>query len=250
MNLVRPLRFESPPHLPPPSVAPILEYYDPETKRVASEYQLEAPKDDRGVVKIVETVKLAMSLADPDYVWPREEPKPDEHHFVWERDWYHPRHFSGNRIPRDYRNIPFHMGYLPRQLHDFIHATIAPPPVPDFEVMRYRTESYRVALELFKASALAVKVHRKPETLKGIERLDDGQLSITDDILRDILVNMTSRVQNRKQLVLPSNEFIDAEMIDNKPLPRIARELGRIAAPSAINMMPVVYGRRQLRMAA
>lgn len=250
MDLVRSLRYDSPPHLPPPTIAPILEYYDPDIKRVIPERQLEAPVDDRGVVKIFDTVKLAMGLADPEYTWPREEPRPDEHHFVWERDWYHPRHFGGSRIPRDYRNIPFHMGYLPRQLHDFIHATIAPPPVPDFEVMRYRTESHRVALELFKACSLAVRVHRKPETLHGIERLETGELSITDEILREVLVSMTSRVVHRKELILPENEFIDETVVNERSLSEVARSLGKVAALSAVNMMPVVYGNKAIRTAA
>lgn len=232
-------------HLPPVSAAPILEYFDPQTLRLADEALLPAPIDDRGVVQICDTVKKAMSLVDPDYVWERDEPEPDVHHFVWERDWYHPRHFAGSRIPRDYRNIPFHMGYLPRQLHNFIHVTIAPPPQPDFEVMRYRAESYLVARELFKASSLAVKVHRKPEVLGGIERLDDGQLSITDEILKEALASITSRVLTKRQMVLPSNEFIDAEDIDKWSINSIARELGRIAAPRAVNMMPIVYGKRK-----
>lgn len=242
MNLVRQLRYESPPHLPPPCRAPILENYDIETRRVAAAHQLSAPIDERGIVDIYKTVETAMQLVDPEYVWPRDEPRPDIHHFVWERDSYHPRHFDGSRIPRDYREIPFHKGYLPRQLHDFIHATIAPPPVPEFEVMRRRTEAYESAKALFLAARLAISVNRKPYILKGVERSETGELLLEHDILMSILERMRDEFANRKGRVTPDNEFIADVDLSEAPMETVARHLGRIAAHDGVNLFPLVYG--------
>ena len=234
-------------HLPPLSAAPILEFYDPSTRRLVPEKQIKAPTDDRGVVDIFETINQTMELVDPEYIWPKENPKPDVHHFVWERDSYHPRHFGGSQVPRAYRAIPFHMGYLPRQPHNFLHAVAAPPDVPEFEVMQYRTQSFRVAMQLFKACSLAVRVHRKPESLHGIERLDSGGLSVNDDVLKEVMLGISNRVTYQSKLIIPENEFIQFEDIEQRSLAEIAKSLGRVAGLNAVNLMPVIYGSQRSR---
>lgn len=69
MRRMGPLRFAHPPHLPPPSVAPIIEFYDVNLARLPDEYRLEAPVDDRGIVDLLRTVDLALELVDPSYQW-------------------------------------------------------------------------------------------------------------------------------------------------------------------------------------
>lgn len=253
MPLMGPLRFEHPPHLPPPSVAPILEHYDPEIKRVDKEHRVEAPIDDRGVVDIFRTVELALSLVDDEYIWPRDEPEPDIHHFVWERDWYHPRHFGGSMIPRDYRDkISFHKGYLPRQLHDFIHATVNPPPVPDFSVMETRVRDYEMALDLFESARGAVTARRKPGKIAGVPTsARSGRVLLDEEILMQIMINFQGYFENSRATMLPGNEFILEPNIIEQPAEIVAQHLGRIAGHNAVNLMPMVYGkRRRARTAA
>lgn len=252
MRLVGPLRYERPPHLPPPSAAPILEHYDVESKRVAPEYLLEPPIDDRGVVNIFATVELALSLVDSDYIWSRDDPEPDVHHFVWERDWYHPRHYGGSTIPRDYRDkISFHKGYMPRTLHDFIHATIAAPKVPDFSVMEARVRDYEVALELFESARGAVTAMRKPGKIAGVPTSPDtGKVLLNDEILFEIMTNFHQYFENSRANVFPGNEFIESPEIIMKSPEVVARHLGKVAAHSAVNFMPIIYGRKKrLRVA-
>jgi hypothetical protein len=248
-----PLRFEHPPHLPPVHVAPILERYDIETKQVENGYRLEAPVDDRGVVDIFKTVQLALSLVDDDYIWPRHDKNPDVHHFVWERDRYHPRHFNGSTVPRDYRDsIPFHKGYMPRQLHHFLHVAFEPPPVPDFSVMEARVRDYKLAAKLFETAKGAVTAKRKPGKISGVPSSPEtGRVLLEEEILSQILRNFNGYFENSRADVTSDNEFIfDPTLIDKSP-EDIARELGRVAGSSAVNLMPHIYrNRRSAKVAA
>lgn len=245
MNLVRQLRFESPPHLPPPSAAPILEYYDPDLKRIADDHQLSSPVDDQGVVDIYTTVEQALALVDPEYVWPREEPKPDIHHFVWERSKYHPDMWGESKIPRDYRDIPFLKGYLPRQLHHFIHAAMVPPPVPDFEVMREKVNAYKSAQLLFQAARRTIVFDRRPDKFKGVDRADDGEILLEQEILNVIFQRMHDEFVRRKTAFLDDGEFVTELDLSHQPLEIIARNLGRIAAHNGVNLFPKIYANRR-----
>lgn len=254
MNLVGPLRFEHPPHLPPVDVAPILLHYDPDLKRVDDEHRLEAPVDDRGVVDIFKTVELALSLTDDEYLWPRNDPKLDDiHHFVWERDKYHPRHYAGSQVPRDYRDkISFHKGYMPRQLHEFIHAAIAPPPVPDFAVMEARVRDYEMAVALFDSARGAVTARRKPGKISGVPTSPEtGRVMLDEEILGQIMINFQGYFENSRAGITPDNEFVICQDILEKSPEAIARELGRVAGSTAINLMPMIYrNKRRFRTAA
>lgn len=247
------LRFEHPPHLPPVHVAPILERYDVESKKVEDGYRLDAPVDDRGVVDIFKTVELALGLVDGEYIWPRHEKSPDIHHFVWERDWYHPRHFGGSPVPRDYRDsIPFHKGYLPRQLHHFLHVVINPPAVPDFSVMEARVNDYKLAAKLFESAKGAVTAKRKPGKISGVPSSPEtGKVLLEEEILSQILHNFQGYFETSKADVTAANEFIlDPTLVDKSP-EHVARELGRVAGSTAVNLMPFIYGnRRSAKVAA
>jgi len=234
-------------HLPPLSVAPILEYYNPKTKRVDISHQHEAPVDDRGVVDIFKTVELALSLVDDEYMWPKDEPKADIHHFVWERDKYHPRHFSGSQIPRDYRDkISFHKGYLPRQLHNFLHVTIAPPEVPDFIVMENKIKDFEIALSLFESARGAVTALHRPRKIAGIPVCSDsGEILLDDEIMLQIACNFERYFENSIDSVSSANQFFDVKEIDRNSPETVAKILGRIAGVSAVNLMPYVYKRRK-----
>jgi hypothetical protein len=252
MAFVGPLRFDHPPHLPSVELAPILKFYDPDLRRVDDAHRLEAPVDDRNVVDIFKTVELALSLVDDEYIWPRLEPEPDVHHFVWERDWYHPRNFEGSQIPRDYRDkISFHKGYLPRQLHEFIHATIAPPAMPDFAVMQARVCDYEIAAELFASARGAVTAKRKPGKISGVPTSPEtGRILLDEEILMQIMLNFQSYFENSMAGLGGDNEFLSVYDLIEKPPEVVARHLGRVAGQSAVNLMPMVYGKRRRRFAA
>lgn len=244
-------RRETVPCLPPVDAAPILSHCPSHNGKiygtVGADHQLPARVDDRGVVDIYATVQDALDLVDDQYVWPRSGWRPaDIHHFVWERAKYLPQQWQGDRIPSEYREIPYHKGYLPRQLHNFIHAVIAPPPIPDYEVMRSRVESYAVAKRLFASARLAVLADRRPDRIGGIRRVAFGEAYIEDEVLRTVYDSMVNRFIEHAVVASPDNEFITMSGIDlNSPQPEeFAKKLGRVAAHNGINLMPFVYAKR------
>jgi hypothetical protein len=230
-------------HLPPISHAPILQFYDYEQRKLDSTHLIPAPLDDRGVVDVGLTLDIAMSKVDPSYCWPKSHC--DVHHFVWERNNYLPINNNGSNIPNLYREIPFHKGYLPRQLHNFIHTAIAPPPVPVWEVMEQRVKGYLLAKRLFETARIAMRFERRPGSLTNIKKDKYGEVLLEDEILRDILGHL--RDQYSAQLSdfnADETELFDPESIRHQTIRTAATHLGRIAAIRSVNLLPRVYANR------
>jgi len=229
-------------HFPPLSAAPILAYYDDESGSIEPGHTLEAPVDERGVVDIYATVEKALGCIDPEYIFPKEHC--DVHHFVWERSNYLPSRHGGSVTPSQYREIPFHKGYLPRQLHNFMHTVIAPPPVPSMEVMARRVESYDVARRLFATARIALQFERiSPKSLPLRKRWRREQL-LDEDILCGILTKLEGRYVRELDLTPRDTDYVDIDSLRERPIEEAATHLGRVAARSSINMLPYIYANR------
>jgi len=236
-------------HLPPVYAAPILEYYDPETRRLNDEYLLEAPVDDRGVVRVFDTLDLALSQVDPDYVWPRE--RCDIHHFVWRREAYMPENNGGDTLPSEYREISFHKGYLPRQLHNFIHAVINEPAMPPLEVMERRVRAYKLACALFSAARLAAKFEKRPESFLSVRRKRWRAVTVDESALTQTLEKLKDKYSEQFDPSLFEDELLfDIGVLQSDRIDSIARHLGRFAATDAINLNPYITGNREPSLAA
>jgi hypothetical protein len=230
-------------HLPPVHAAPILEHYDYERRTLDTDHILAAPVDERGVVDVYKTLDLAMSHVDPEYVWPKSHC--DVHHFVWERTNYLPVNNAGSNVPNQYREVPFHKGYLPRQLHNFIHTVIAPPSVPEWDVMEQRVKSYILAKRLFETARIAMRFQRRPGSLSTIKKDEHGEIILEEEILREILLRL--REQYSTQLGAFTDDtadFFDPESIRHHPIEMVATRLGRIAAIQSVNLLPRIYANR------
>lgn len=232
----------APAHFPPRSAAPILEHYDDELKTIELDYLLPAPLDDRGVVDIFATVEQALSLVDPDYIFPKEHC--DVHHFVWERAKYLASRHDGSQIPNQYREVPFHKGYLPRQLHNFIHATVAPPPVPALEVMQERVESYELARRLFSTARLALRFERTPLEKLPLKKRWRRERLLEEDAMREVLRKLQGRYESELDTIPEGTEFIDLHDIRERPITEAATHLGRVAARDSVNLLPYIYANR------
>lgn len=236
--------YDVTPHLPPVSVAPILEHYDPETRRLNNETLLQAPVDDRGVVKVFDTLDLALSLVDPDYTWPREQC--DIHHFVWRREVYTPENNGGDMLPSEYREVSFHKGYLPRQLHNFIHAVVDEPIKPSLEVMERRVRAYKLACSLFSAARLATKFEKRPESFLTVRRKPWRAMTVDEGALVQTLEKLRANYSEQFDPSLFENElFFDLGLLESGRLDTIARHLGKFAATDAINLNPYITGNRE-----
>ncbi len=241
------LKYDHPPHLPPPSAVPILEHYDPEKRRLDDAHLLDAPVDDRSVVDIFRTVEVALSHVDDAYVWPAFEGREEDvHHFVWERDSYHPRHFGGSTIPRDYRDlITFHKGYAVREFHDLLHALFRQPEVPDFAVMESKVRNFKIAKRLFASAQGVSTAIQRPHKIKGVGDPETGELLLDEEILLQVMLSFETAFRRSLEQVGDGNEFVPLELVEHKRPEEVATLLGRVAGTNAVNLMPHIYGKRR-----
>lgn len=231
--------------LPPYEVAPMLEYAGRGHIVIPDEYKIEAPVDDRGIVLPEETIRLVMETTDPDYRWPID--KCDIHHFVWQRSRYSLAANNGDPLPQIYSNIAVHKGYLPRQLHNYIHAIVMQPDVPDYEVMENRVRAYHLAEKLFQTARQAIKFDKN---IKHSVLLNDkpskrnGNFTVDNEIELDILYDAYERFYRKYHDQLQDLDEQDlAEFgidIYQSSLSNLARQLGRVAGITSLNLMPQV----------
>lgn len=250
MNLLnRPERFTVT-HLPPISAAPILQHYNPELQRLEDSHLLEAPVDDRGVVKVFATLEAALFQLDPDYAIPFD--RCDTHHFVWEKENYAAARNGGSAIPLEYREIPFHKGYMPRQLHNFIHAVIAPPPKPSLEVMESRVRAAKLARHLFKMAQLAARYDQRPATFMTKRRNAWRTEEINEDMLLETLIQLQESYKEQCDLSVFQAEFplFDINRLTGKEVQNVASYLGKFVARKELNLNPYITSDQTARLTA
>lgn len=197
-----------------------------------------------------ETLDLALSQVDPGYKWPMDHC--DVHHFVWEKDDYSAIKNNGNTIPMQYREIPFHKGYLPRQLHNFLHVIVAPPQKPSLEVMEGRVRAANLARHLFKMSQLAARYDQRPETFMTKRRTIWRTMSINEDMLLETLIKLQDNydAQCEPAVFEPEGDLFDVARLTDEPVYKVAKYLGRFVARDALNLNPYVTSRRKATLAA
>lgn len=240
--LVRRSELETP-HFPPISAVPILEHYDSDIGRLSDEFLLAAPVDDRGVVKVFDTIDTALAEVDPSYRWPNQEC--DVHHFVWRWNDYKPIANEGSLIPMRYREIAFQKGYLPRQLHNLLHAIIAEPQKPTLEVMEGRVVAYHTARHLFKTAKLAAKYNKDPQSFLTAPRKKWRSLNIEEAALSETIVKIRESYSSRfDEEIFQNEEMFDLQQMSQDPMDKVATYLGRFAAISEINLNPYIAGDR------
>jgi hypothetical protein len=233
--------------LPPIEAAPLLEYYNPETRRLDKDHLLETAVDSRGIVLPEIILDDVLSTVDPSYKWPMD--FCDVHHFVWEKRHYSVMNNGGDTTPHFYREIPFHKGYIPRVLHNYLHAITEQPEVPPYDVMERRVESYRVAQRLFEAAKSVIRFEKefrraeespdRPNHLRGIFGRDND---IDIEILADIHGKFIDRYSQRLGDVdtVELDTLLDIDALRGSQIDMASKQLGRIAAIRSVNMLPMV----------
>lgn len=113
------------------------------------------PTDDRTLLRPDQVVEIVNDqFFWPDYDWPYDaqdpETAPDDHHFYFTAASYHPRLHGDSLVPRRFRELPTHVGWMPRQFHNAIHDLTATPAVPEIDVMEDHYQAYLLAYQSFK----------------------------------------------------------------------------------------------------
>lgn len=152
--------------LPSPEDVPLIkEFGRLGVDRFMDRYAIQTQTDDRGFVDYGWLLSYTHSLVPTDHIW---KGRLDVHHLQWTAGAYHPDLFNDNddpSIPDRFREIPFHKLLIPRDLHDLIHITTLPPPVPTYEQMERRVDAYDIAMKLFQKAKQAIEVASKEERL-------------------------------------------------------------------------------------
>lgn len=108
---------------------------------------IETPIDDRGLVDFGELISVIKGTVDPSYTW--DSPFNDRHHLQWPRRFYSDDQSGTGPNPAEFRHLGIGVVRVPRYFHNWVHLITVPPPVPSKEVMQYRIDAQRVALNLF-----------------------------------------------------------------------------------------------------
>jgi len=206
--------------------------------------KVDTPIDSRGLVDIDASVALVKSLIAEGYTWGG---GVDVHHFQWYSNLY-PYIQNSTVNPANFRDLPPHKGLLPREFHNFIHAVTLAPPVPDEEVMYYRSEGWRVASSLFNQTRELLKQERQwrrhvqriisqnPDLgEEGFDKLERVDQETMNEILAKDFKGIDIHLARNEQL--PEEfRFFDS----NEPAIKVAGRLGKIIMPRHLKLTKIV----------
>lgn len=132
-------------------------YYDFFTG--TNQTKIETPLDKNGLVDHTR-LAAAIILNTPDVHRWNKDKRIRKHHYQWPNEWY-PYETDAPANPGVFVNLPINQEKLPLSFERRIHHATLPPPVPDYEVMRYSIEADRAAHSLFWAAREIIQWQRK-----------------------------------------------------------------------------------------
>ena len=222
----------------------------------------DAPKfmpelNEDGVVQPFETVQKVLSLFREDYEWPLNRRHPelfdDIHHFQFHYEDYRPEYHDGSTLPMRFRNLPILTGRMPRQLHNVIHDTTLPPPMPSYGVMLDYSHHFHHLADLHESAHNTVEARRSFAVRRAdIERNPERLGNRTEDTIgkyvlslihnRHFVVYQERISEHQEQDVHPVLiDYVNYGLLEAKK-PHVIRKalhpLGQIAADKTINFLP------------
>ncbi len=217
---------------------------------------IETPVDERGIVDIEQLVEQVKSTVDPEYIWQQAD---STHHFYWPASRYSyddkwnsdKRTYSTGR----FRDLPIHKGDLPREFENWLHLITLPPDMPDREVIQYRMEAWRVAVNLFSSARRVVLWEKRAEKRsKYIERHPEViTFQEEDEFAREYIAEILDKhfrgvERHMSELRRVPPEFRLIEPCDSPK--ELATNLGKFVAQRSLKLRHVVNDSRTLATAA
>lgn len=220
--------------------------------------KLVLPTDDRGLLHPEEIVDMALDLFFwPDYEWPFNprdpETAPDDHHFYHPARAYRPENHDSNEIPKRFRELPIHIGTIPRQMHNVLHDYFEQPTMPSMEVMDDRYQTYILVRQIFKRLIETAKkttdaqalfdMRRRSIELGGIDParpFDD----VGEEFLRSFFAKHFAAYSEMVEAwqALPESEksLLSVPEVKKYRPHLVVRSLGRVANRRNINFVPLL----------
>lgn len=217
---------------------------------------IETPVDERGIVDIERLVEQVKSTIDPEYTWHQAD---STHHFYWPAALYpHEEKWTSDKKTYStgrFRELPIHKGELPREFENWLHLVTLPPAVPDREVMQYRTEAWRVAVNLFSSARRVVLWEKRAEKRSNYVRrhpeviMFDDEDMFAREYIADIIDKQFRGVERHmSELERVPPEFRLVEPCDSPQ--ELATSLGRFVARRSLQLKHIVNRRDPLAAAA
>lgn len=220
--------------------------------------RLVLPTDDRGLLRpesIVDTVNERFFWSD--YNWPFDphdpETAPDDHHFYFTARSYHPSEHNGSEIPRRFRELPTHIGWMPRQFHNVIHDLTSTPEMPSLEVMEDYYQSYQLAYQAFRRLIEAARKTTQVSSEIGQRRrmIEMGKVipsSSQDEVAQEFFQSFFARhfqaysqTVERWHMLSPSDRaLLELPEVSKFKPHDIVRKLGKVASRQHINFVSVL----------
>jgi len=232
--------------MPQVDTMPPLEIRQPDFQKKKIE-KIETPLDHRGLVDVPRLIEMVKATVDPSYDWSGPS---NTHHFYWPESKY-----TNTKVPNvdttyaRFRDLPVHKGWMPVVFHNWLQHVTLPSPVPKPEAIAYRTESWRVAEQLFKrAQTQGFRYERKlaqqrRELLKEnpeLKREAAGQSKIAQAVMYGTLEQFfldldepaVSQVRGLLSEVCAVEHIYDAK--------ELAKGLGSVITGRSIELVPAV----------
>lgn len=223
--------------LPPLDQAPILEKLGTlGLKRFRDEYAIDTPVDpETGIVDHDELFRQVGAFVLDTYNW--KAPFFDEHHLHWYKHLY-ANHPINPELALEFRNLPIHKWWAPRQYHDLVHVLTIPSGVPEYDVMRQSVKDFRRKNYLYTITTMAIELRQLSERMQAYNNrgdvmyIDPLTKRITHDAdaytkRRDDFIHVIER-HHRKGLIdlseLTSIDLRDASSIE-AALPEIQESI-------------------------
>lgn len=225
-------------HLPPVDKAPILQKLaEVGLEKFQSEYLIEPPVDEDGLIDHNLLVETMRSLVDADYRW--QAPFFDEHHLYWYAALYAaPRH-PKPELAREFRNLPINKLWVPRQFHNFIHTVTKVPQVPDIEIMRREIKDFRRRSYLFRVATRAVTIQERMDRSEPFVT-QEGEIVLVDRQTRRTYHNPDAMEERRRSFVRQIvNQYKRGliDLSDLAPVDVIDTETVEAALPEVVSIV-------------
>lgn len=132
-----------------PQADPNIDYNDPANKIIT-------PVDENGLIKIPDLLLAVRATLDPDYKITGTQ---DDHHYYYYDCWY--PYVSSGPNPYAFRNLPIHIGHMPRPFHQWIEKVTIPADVPSPAVMQIAVETFNIQKNMFRTERERIRWERR-----------------------------------------------------------------------------------------
>ncbi|MCX6727324.1 MAG: hypothetical protein NTX11_00730 [Candidatus Saccharibacteria bacterium] len=211
--------------------------------------QIPTPLDSVGLVDVHQLILDVKATIDPAYVWPKEceQPKAFNDHHLYHPGADYPHGFKKRKSDTviKFRNHNVNMVRMPIVFHNWLHRITIPPVIPSDESIHHRSQVWFTARDLY-TCVRNDKINSRRRNNLAKMCTSGAQLFCEEtypyeqdpDYFADLDRRMEALDTYRERIRKIPSEFwlIDPEL----PTEELVRTVGKIAAPSALQLQKFI----------